>query len=93
MQVFLVRAILRRYARERVTADWAAIAWKTESVPELLRIACDAWDIPLGELARKAGMEQTVLAQFVMGTRPMDGREQEAVILEMHAMIGAVAGG
>lgn len=92
MQVFLVRAILRVYsgavAPPRTT--WAKLAWREESTPELLRVACDAWGIPLGELARAAELEQTVLAQFVMGTRPLEKREQEAVILGMTAMIGRI---
>jgi hypothetical protein len=87
---FLLRSILRRYSAgvSPPRKDLAQQAWREESVPALLRIACDAWDIPLGELARSAGLEQTVLAQFVMGTRQMTTREQKAVVLEMDVMIG-----
>ncbi len=91
MQAFLLRSLLRRYSSGRpASPEWAARSWREESVPELLRIACDAWDIPLGELARAAGLEQTVLARFIMGTRPLALPEAKAVTLEMHAMIGRV---
>lgn len=94
---FLLRATLRRYAhpvkagKPRPAIEWAEIAYRAESSADLLRNACDAWDISLGELALAAGLDQTVLAQFVMGTRQLSWEEHKAVVNEMHAIVNRKA--
>jgi len=99
LQQFLLRTILRRFGVVKpvggrlASPDLARQARATESSPELLRLSCDAWDIPLGELARSAGLEQTVLSQYVMGSRKLSWEEQKAVVKEMNAMVGRVDGG
>lgn len=87
---FLVRMVLRRYASDllpRPGPAWARIACVSESSAELFRTACDAWVIPLGDIARRASVEEVILPKFIMGMRPLSVAETKAVALALYAIV------
>lgn len=90
---FLVRSILRRYAYSGAGLpvpgpNWASIGWRSESCRELLVNVCDAWGIPVGELALKAKVDQSTLSSFIMGVSQLSEKQTESVVLSLHEMIG-----
>lgn len=90
---FFLRMILRRYSvpeakMPRAGPAWADIAYRSESSGELLRTVCDAWDIPLGEIARRASLAETVIPQFIMGVRDMSWPEEKDMVRAIHEIVG-----
>lgn len=75
---FLVRQVLRRYGYGPLASSpapgpaHARAAVSNESGGGLLRSVCDVWSIPLGDLAGRAGLGQTVVSSYVIGVSSPD---------------------
>jgi len=94
---FLVRSILRRYSCSGPSLPapgpkWASIGWRSESCPELLINVCDAWGVPVGELALKSKIEQSVLSSFIMGVSSLSEKQIESVVFSLHEIMGEKSG-
>jgi hypothetical protein len=93
LRVYLLRKVLERYGHGDLRTspapgrEYALKAVAEESGGKLLSYACDVWSVPLGELARRAGVEQTVISSYVMGTRPMDWPQTKALSNALHDMV------